>query len=290
MDTPSTWIGLVDGKEIRVGTSPEGTGTGPEPLDLTLLDRRIQRWELVTEVPLLLASMVFLAALAVPIIAPGIPQTARTACWTTVLVLWAVFLVDYLARLALARRRAYFLYSRSLDLAVVVLPVLRPVRAVRQLAWLNVLRERVWYGFEIQVMIYAGLGTVLLGFTAALTELQAERHAKGATIRTIGDAVWWSATEITGSGYGDMVPVTFWGRATSLAVSLASLALFGVVTGTFASWFTSWYRSSLETAAHARESSTLPELRHPPTGRGRHGSAKPPPDQPSGEGPTPPSP
>jgi hypothetical protein len=120
----------------EAGPSPEPPSTEPpgaEPPGADLHDRRVEAWELVSEIPLLLASLVFLAALALPIIAPGIPAAAKTACWIVVLVLWAVFVLDFLTRLVLARRRAHFLYSRSLDLAVVVLPVLRPVRAVRQL-------------------------------------------------------------------------------------------------------------------------------------------------------------
>lgn len=82
----------------------------------------------------------------------------------------------------------------------------------------------------------AGLtGLVLL--LASLAVLHAERGHEGANIDDFGDALWWSATTVTTVGYGDRFPVTVTGRAVAVALMFAGIALLGVVTAAFASWF-----------------------------------------------------
>jgi voltage-gated potassium channel len=86
------------------------------------------------------------------------------------------------------------------------------------------------------VISYAGLSTLLLGFSGALAVYQAERGAPRATMRTFGDAVWWAASTLTTVGYGDITPVTPMGRTIATGMMIGGLALLGAVTGSFSSW------------------------------------------------------
>ena len=79
-------------------------------------------------------------------------------------------------------------------------------------------------------------GALLLAFVGALAELNAERHAPGATIVNFGDAIWWATTTMTTVGYGDTYPVTVIGRWVAAALMVGGVALLGTVTATFASW------------------------------------------------------
>lgn len=85
-------------------------------------------------------------------------------------------------------------------------------------------------------MWYASLTAFLLAFAAALAVYQQERGAPGATIRTFGDSVWWACSAITTVGYGDVTPVTPWGRLFAVGLMVCGLALLGAVTGSFSSW------------------------------------------------------
>lgn len=51
--------------------------------------------------------------------------------------------------------------------------------------------------------VYVAAATSLVLLIASLAVLDAERGAKGATITTFGDAVWWAFTTVTTVGYSD---------------------------------------------------------------------------------------
>lgn len=202
-------------------------------------DVRRHRWEQRAEWPLLAAAMLFLAAYAAPIIKPDLPGDAVRAAGWIVTGTWALFAVDFLIRLALAEHRWRFVRRHPLDLAVVALPLLRPLRLLRLLTLLSFVNRRARSSLRGQVIAYVVALTSLVLLLSSLAVLDAERGVDGANIDDFGDALWWSATTVTTVGYGDRFPVTGTGRLIAVALMLAGIALLGVVTATFASWLIS---------------------------------------------------
>ncbi|MEV7907647.1 potassium channel family protein, partial [Streptomyces anulatus] len=198
-----------------------------------------ERWERASELPLVLASLAFLAAFAALTLVPGMPPPARTACWTVVLGTWALLAADVVVRLALAPDRAAFLRGNWLALVILAVPTLCPLRAVGMISRATIRHRRRRLEFHAQVTAYAGLTALLFGLTAALTVLHVERGAPRATIRSFGDAAWWAVSTITTVGYGDTYPVTGRGRWVGALLMLGGVGLLGVVTASFASWFVS---------------------------------------------------
>ena len=188
------------------------------------------------EVPLAVASLVFLAAYAVLVLAHGLPAGLADLCLAAMLAAWALFAVDYAVRWRLSGQRLRFVRTHWLDTVVLVLPLLRPVRIVRVHDAVQRRHGRPRLALHARVMVYAGLSTGLLGFAGALAVFQQERGAPGATIRTFGDAVWWACSTLATVGYGDVTPVTPVGRLIAVGMMAIGLALLGAVTGTFASW------------------------------------------------------
>ena len=203
---------------------------------LPKLTRR-QVWERRGEWPLTAVAFVFMAAYAWPILDPtvgeGWLQVCSAATWGT----WGVFCVDYLARLTLSTNRWRFVYTNVLDLAVVILPLVRPLRLLRLVTLLRVLQRSAAPALRGRVGVYAAGSSALLVFVAALAVLDAERSADEPNISEFGDALWWAVTTVTTVGYGDRYPTSGSGRLIAVGLMLAGIALLGVITATLASWF-----------------------------------------------------
>ncbi len=195
----------------------------------------------------MVAAAAFLAAYAWPILAPDLPAGPALACVTVTWLAWGAFAGDYVARVVLAPDRQRYVVRHLHDLAVIVLPLLRPLRLLRLVTVIGALNRGAGSSLRGRVVVYVTGGTTLLAAVAALAMLDAERAAPGANITTIGDALWWSVTTITTVGYGDRYPTTTTGRWVAVALMLAGIALLGVVTATLASWLIE--RVSAENAA-----------------------------------------
>ena len=55
-------------------------------------------------------------------------------------------------------------------------------------------------------------------------------------------ALWWSVATLTGTGYGDAIPQTFFGRLIAGFVMICGLGVFGLWTGILATGFAAEYR------------------------------------------------
>ncbi|MEU9659520.1 potassium channel family protein [Streptomyces chartreusis] len=200
-------------------------------------DSRYARWEQRTEIPLFLASLIFLAAYAARVLAVGMPSFWRDVCLYTNVALWLLFAVDYTVRWRLfGGRFLHFARTHFLHTVVVVLPLLRPLRIVPLYDVIQRRQGQPRISLHARVIAYASLATLLLGFAGSLAVYQAERGAPDATMKTFGDALWWAAATLTTVGYGDITPVTTRGRSIAIAMMVGGLALLGAVTGSFSSW------------------------------------------------------
>jgi voltage-gated potassium channel len=199
---------------------------------------RLLRWQNRSETPLFLMSLIYLAAYAVHVLAPSLPDAAHTALLALIAATWAGFLVDYVVRLRLSGRRfgPRYVAGHFLDTVVLLLPLLRPLRAVQIYQVMQRRHEEPRLSLYGRVIAYAGMTALLLGFSGALAVYEQERGAPHATIRTFGDAVWWVCETLTTVGYGDVTPVTAGGRVIAAFLMATGLALLGAVTGSFSSW------------------------------------------------------
>ncbi len=209
----------------------------------------VERWEQKAEVPLVALALLFLAAYAWPIIDPGLSPRAKAACEVLTWATWACFAVDYLARLWLSDARLRFIRRNVLDLAVLALPLLRPLRLLRLVVLVRILNRSATSTLRGRLAVYVGGATVLLGFVAALAVLDAERSSPDANIRSFSDALWWTATTMSTVGYGDRYPTTDVGRLVAVALMVSGIAVLGMVTATLASWISDRVREE----AHATD-------------------------------------
>ncbi|MFI8518042.1 potassium channel family protein [Streptomyces sp. NPDC085481] len=196
-----------------------------------------ERWDLLMEPPLTVASLVYLGGYTVLVLAQDLSAGWRDLSLAFVFAAWAVFVIDYAVRLRLSRLGPLrFVRRNLLDTVVLLLPLLRPLRVVRTYDRIQRRHHQPRLTLYARVMAYAGLSATLLGFAGALTVYHYEHDAPGATIRTFGDAVWWVCATLSTVGYGDVTPVTPMGRVVAVGVMACGLALLGAVTGSFSSW------------------------------------------------------
>ena len=52
-----------------------------------------------------------------------------------------------------------------------------------------------------------------------------------ANIRSLSDGLWWSITTMTGVGFGDVYPVTTWGRVLGAVLEVLGVVVFGLIVG-----------------------------------------------------------
>jgi voltage-gated potassium channel len=212
-------------------------------------DSRLARWERLFEWPMSGLAVLFLGLYALTVLDNGLSPGQHELIDFGLTAMWAMFGVDYLVRLGLAPDRWRFVRTHLLDLLILLLPMARPLRALRLIAVVGVLNRRLRGGFRGKVAVYVVASTILIGTVASLTVLEAERGAPRATIVTFGDAVWWTLSTITTVGYGDLYPVTTEGRVVASVLMIAGIALLGMITGSIATWLVESMREVSEDAA-----------------------------------------
>jgi voltage-gated potassium channel len=204
---------------------------------------------------MLALSLVFLAVLVLPVLDTRLTSGWLRALTVVDLVVWAVFAVEYLIRLALVPNRGRFVVRNIPDLLAVVVPVLRPVRLVRMARFIRAgalvgrVAGHARARLHVTVAIQATTTAVLVLFVGSVGMLDVERDAPGANIHTFGDAAWWAITTVTTVGYGDRYPVTTEGRFIAAGVMLTGIAVLGVITASIASWFVENLQAMQQTEA-----------------------------------------
>ncbi|WP_327356264.1 potassium channel family protein [Streptomyces sp. NBC_01304] len=201
------------------------------------------RWENRTHRPLLALAILFAVAYAVPIVAPDAGDRIRAACTMVEWVVWGAFAADYLIRLVLTEHRWHFVRHHWLDLAAVIVPLLRPFQLLRLVATLMLVGRRARMASQVRITTYVAGAVVGLLMFGSLAVLAVERESPNGNIKTLGDAVWWSFTTMTTVGYGDHAPTTGLGRVLAVGLMLSGIALLGVVTANIAAWFIARFES-----------------------------------------------
>jgi voltage-gated potassium channel len=207
----------------------------------------LERWDSRAEWWLAGVAAVFLVLYSVQVLAqpPGLTHSLLDGI---MYALWAAFAIDYVRQLIRADQRTQWFFLHLLDLAIVVIPFLRPLRMLRLVVIVGALQKAFGDANRGRIVIFTAFSVVLMVYAASLTVLDAERSAPGARITNFGDAVWWACTTITTVGYGDYEPITPLGRLIAVLLMVGGIALIGMVTATVATWIIQ--RVAVEDSAH----------------------------------------
>ncbi len=110
---------------------------------------------------------------------------------------------------------------------------------------------------ELLLMFFAIM--ILLVISSSLM-YEAEHDAQPEAFASIPAAMWWGIVTLTTVGYGDIYPVTDWGRFIGSVVVILGIGLFALPTGVLASGFA-------EVLAKSKEEQKRRKMRCPHCGR-----------------------
>lgn len=191
------------------------------------------------EPPMFVLALLFVPILAFPHVAET-TETQRLALEAASWFIWAAFLFEYLLLLYLAPDRRRMVRTHVLDLVIIVLPFLRPLRALRILqagagmARASVALRRITTRPGFRGFLLIASGTVV---ASAVAVTAFERQVEDSNISSFADALWWAFVTATTVGYGDHFPVSPQARAMAMVLMLVGIGVFSVVTANIAAFF-----------------------------------------------------
>ncbi|HEY7821909.1 MAG TPA: potassium channel family protein [Acidimicrobiia bacterium] len=197
--------------------------------------RRLDSYEARTAFAMVLLALTYLVFYSFYVLDLDLSSGERSILNTLMNVIWGIFIADLTIRTILAPRHIAYLVHHPIDVLAVAVPAFRVLRVLRVLTagqWLISRGSRLRIGRTATAVV---LAVIFLTYLSALAVVNAERGAKGATIETFGDGLWWSLVTMATVGYGDYTPVTTNGRIIAVGVMVVGISLLGLVGASVAS-------------------------------------------------------
>ncbi|WP_245663866.1 hypothetical protein [Nocardia arthritidis] len=134
---------------------------------------RRESWERTTGIPMMVLAVVFLGVYAWQVL--DTEASPRLDAWLTRadVMIWAAFALDFAVRLWLSGSRLRFLRAHPVDLLIVVLPPLRPLRLLRAaMLVIGTLNRNTTT--RARLAVFVGASSILLLLLCSLAFFDAE--------------------------------------------------------------------------------------------------------------------
>jgi len=210
----------------------------------------LQQLEDWLELPMLLLSFIWLGLFVVELIWGLTPLLDAIG-----LVIWGVFILEFVLRLVLAPHKVSYLKTNWLTAISLLLPALRVLRFVRLLRVLQTTRavrglrllrvltrtnrsmRSLTANFVRRGFGYVVVTTAIITLVGAAGMYAFEQETPNSPgFDSYGTAIWWTAMLMTTMG-SDYFPQTAEGRILCFLLALYAFAIFGYVTATLATFF-----------------------------------------------------
>ena len=197
--------------------------------------------EALLEGPMIFLGFVWMVLLIVELVW-GLPQWLQTIS----LVIWGLFIFDFLLKLTLAPDKATYVKKSWLTAISLLLPalrlfrllrlvrLLRGVRVIRVVSTLNRSMRSLGATMKRRGFGYMVMLAVVVTFGGAAGMYAAENGNTG--FENYGSALYWTAMRVITSG-NEAWPVTNEGRVFAFLLAVFGYAVFGYVTATLATFF-----------------------------------------------------
>jgi hypothetical protein len=121
---------------------------------------------------------------------------------------------------------------------------LRVFKLTRYTASLSTLQKVV--ARESGILYTAGFIMLLLVILTAALGFLFEHEAQPDKFENIPQSIYWATITLASVGYGDLSPITPWGRTLTVIISILGIAIFALPAGILASAFTDQLRMDRE--------------------------------------------
>ncbi|WIJ25903.1 ion transporter [Devosia sp. RR2S18] len=236
-------------------------------------DDEQERWAVLTQLeewleqPMLILSFIWLSLVIVELVwtSSGVFE------WLGILI-WILFVLEFLLRFALAPRKFRFLRGNPITIVALVAPAFRFLRVLRLLRLTRGLRlvrivgtANRSFGAMRKSFGRRGLGymlatttlVILLGAGGMLAFEPAGEVSGG--FSGYAEAVWWTAMLVSTTG-SEFWPSTAEGRVLALLLAIYGLAIFGYIAASLATFFIGQEAAAVESdVAGSREIAALRE-------------------------------
>lgn len=200
---------------------------------------KLERYQSSTLIPLAILAFLFLFTYLGEAFQFSIGVIGPKDFSTFNYLIWLIFTVDYLIMFTLAKRKFAFVRSHPVELLLVLIPHLRPLRALRILFMFERVLGSVKQRIYVSVPYYVSGAAILIVLLAAGAIYPVESSLTDANIKTPQDALWWAAVTVTTVGYGDKFPISSEGRWIAVGLMITGIAVVGSITASLAAWIVS---------------------------------------------------
>jgi voltage-gated potassium channel len=224
---------------------------------------QLTKWRQKADTPLTALALGSLPILLLEFISDRLSRNDRLLITAVNILVFSAFLVDYVFELSVASNRKQYVRHEWTSLLIVLsqgfsllpaLGALGALRIIRALKPMILLARLVSIGSAGAHELKRTLRTKavstalriagLVWITSAVAFTLVEDVGTGGRVDSFGDALWWSATTISTVGYGDVYPVTVFGRVIAVFTIFVGVSTFGVVTASIARFLISSERDS----------------------------------------------
>jgi len=224
-DTPST-----------IDVDPDEEPTARERL-AALVEQRL-------DIPMSVLAVVWAVLVAYELVAPNTQRDELAAVGN---VIWALFLVEFVAKLWVSGKPLRFLRRRWPSVLFLLLPALRILRVVRALRLVRVLPAARVVGSSYRAigtarsllggrLTFLGVATMVVIFSGGQLLYLVEGTAGGRREGSLGDALWWSAN-LALSGNPVFEPSSFLARLLSILLTAYASVVFASLAGAVGAYF-----------------------------------------------------
>jgi len=224
-DTPST-----------IDVDPDEEPTARERL-AALLERRL-------DIPMSMLALVWALLVAYELVAPPSHRPELTLIGN---VIWAIFVLEFAAKLWISGKPVRFLRRRWPSVLFLLLPALRVLKVIRALRLVRVLPAARVVGSSYRAigtarsllggrLTFLGVATLVVIFSGGQLLYLVEGKAGGAGDASLADGLWWSAN-LALSGNPVFEPSSLLARLLAVVLTAYAVVVFASLAGAVGAYF-----------------------------------------------------